>query len=193
MTRTIDMSDLDSLLAAVGTAGAITVAVMVSSVDGRATVNGRVGDLTGDADQKVLLGVRELAAAVVVGATTIRAEGYDQLLDDAARSRRKQRGQAAEPELVPVAKAGPGVTAIWKELRAKYPDGLLVCEGGPTVLGLVVAAGLLDQLLLSVSPKLVGGDQEKRVIEHAQQLGVELELLQVASAGSSLFLRYGLK
>jgi riboflavin biosynthesis pyrimidine reductase len=193
MTGTIDMSDLDSLLAAVGAAGAITVAVMVSSVDGRATVNGRVGNLTGDADQKVLLGVRELAAAVVVGATTIRTEGYEGLLDEAAQERRRQRGLPPEPELVPVSKDGPGVTAIWKELRVKYPDGLIVCEGGPTVLGLVVAAGLLDQLLLSVSPKLVGGDQEKRVIEHAQQLGVELELLQVAGAGSSLFLRYGLK
>jgi riboflavin biosynthesis pyrimidine reductase len=193
MTRTIDMSDIDSLIAAVGSAGAITVAVMVSSVDGRATVDGRVGDLTGDADQKVLLGVRELAEAVVVGATTIRAEGYDQLLDETAQSRRKERGLAPEPELAPVAKAGPGVTAIWKELRDRYPDGLLVCEGGPTVLGLVVAAGLLDQFVLSVSPKLVGGDHEKRVIEHAQQLGVELELLQAASAGSSLFLRYGLK
>jgi riboflavin biosynthesis pyrimidine reductase len=193
MSEPVGMSELDSLIAAVGDAGAITVAVMVSSVDGRATVDGRVGDLTGDADQTLLLGVRELASAVVVGATTIRAEGYDQLLGDAAQSRRRERGLAPEPELVPVAKDGPGVPAIWKQLRERYPDGLLVCEGGPTVLGLVVAEGLLDQLLLSVSPKLVGGDHEKRVIEHAEHLGVELELLQVASAGSSLFLRYGLK
>ncbi len=72
---------------------------MVSSVDGRATVDGRVGDLTGAADQKVLLGVRELAAAVVVGGNTVRAEGYDRLLDDDARPR-KARGLHAEPELV---------------------------------------------------------------------------------------------
>jgi riboflavin biosynthesis pyrimidine reductase len=193
MSEPVGMSELDSLIAGVGDAGAITVAVMVTSVDGRATVDGRVGDLTGDADQKLLLGVRELASAVVVGATTLRAEGYDQLLDEAAQARRRERGLPPEPELVPVAKDGPGVPAIWKQLRDRHPDGLLVCEGGPTVLGLVVADGLLDELLLSVSPKLVGGDQEKRVIEHSEHLGVELELLQVASGGSSLFLRYRLK
>ncbi len=187
------MSDLDALIAAVGSAGAITVAVMVSSVDGRATVDGRVGDLTGDADQKVLLGVRELAAALAVGAGTIRAEGYDQLLDDAAQARRSERGLPPEPELVPIDRAGPGVTAIWEQLRGRYPDGLIVCEGGPTVLGLIVAAGLLDELILSVSPKLIGGDNEKRIVEHHEHLGVELELLQVASAEAALFLRYGVK
>jgi riboflavin biosynthesis pyrimidine reductase len=193
MTSHVEMSDLDALIKAVDAAGAITVAVMVSSVDGRATVNGRVGDLTGHSDQKLLLGVRELAAAVVVGAATVRAEGYDQLLDDAAQARRRERGMAPEPELVPVDKDGPGVAAIWKDLRARHPDSLIVCEGGPTVLGLVVGAGLLDELVLSVSPKIIGGDGEKRVIEHAEPLRVELELLTVANADGSLFLRYGVR
>lgn len=193
MSDQVKMSDLDSLVGAVGDAGAITVAVMVSSVDGRATVGGRVGDLTGKSDQKLLLGIREQASAVIVGATTIRAEGYEQLLDKSAQARRSGRGLAPEPELVPVSKDGPGVTEIWKQLRTRYPEGLLVCEGGPTVLGLVVAAGLLDQLVLSLSPKIVGGDQEKRIVEHSGLLGVELSLLQAANADGSLFLRYGVK
>lgn len=193
MTSPHEMSDLDGLIAGVGAAGAIAVAVMVTSVDGRATVKGRVGNLTGESDQKLLLGLRELASAVVVGAATVRAEGYGRLLDRAAQARRGKRGMAPEPELVPVDKDGPGVTAIWKDLRGRYADGLILCEGGPTILGLVAGAGLLDQLVLSVSPKIIGGDGEKRVIEHAEPLRVELELLTVANADGSLFLRYGVR
>lgn len=34
----------------------------------------------------------------------------------------------------------------------------VLCEGGPSLLGGVVGAGLLDELCLSLSPKVVGGD-----------------------------------
>lgn len=49
---------------------------MVTSADGAATFHGRVGPLTGPPDQQVLLTLRALADVVVVGAGTIRAEGY---------------------------------------------------------------------------------------------------------------------
>jgi hypothetical protein len=91
--------DVAALLAPLAEAGAITVAVMVSSVDGRATVDGRVGELTGTTDQQVLLGVRELASAVVVGGRTVQAEGYAGLLGEQARARRARarRLHAREP------------------------------------------------------------------------------------------------
>src|SRR5579884_2857286 len=92
--------DIPSFLEPLETAGPITVAVMVTSVDGRATVAGRVGELTGKADQQVLLGAREAAAAVVVGGRTVRAEGYEGLLGDDAQQRRRDRGLPPEPELV---------------------------------------------------------------------------------------------
>lgn len=174
-------------------AGPITAAVMVTSVDGRATVAGRVGELTGPADQRVLLGAREHAAAVVVGGRTVRAEGYQGLLDEAARTRRRARGLPPEPELVIFTRASPSPPELWRQLRERHPDGLIVCEGGPTLLGMIVAQRLLDQLVLCVSPQIVGDDSQKRLLEHAGPLDVELRLLGVTTSEDFLFLRYGLR
>ena len=184
--------DLDALIAQVRDAGAIGIAVMVTSADGRTTIDGRVGGLTGPGDQRVLLGIRELAAAVVVGGTTVRAEGYDGLLDEAARARRRGRGLPDEPELIVVERAGPDVGTIWRDLRERHPDGLIVCEGGPTVLGLVVEAGLLDELLLGISPMLVGGDDGKSLLHGTAQLELHLQVLGVAQSDGFLFVRYGI-
>lgn len=49
---------------------------MVSSVDGCAVLDGRVGALTGPADQRLLVVLRSLADVLLVGAATVRAEGY---------------------------------------------------------------------------------------------------------------------
>ncbi len=185
------ITDLNVFIAKLGAAGPLAVAVMLSSVDGRATIGGRVGALTAAADQQVLLGVRELAAAVVVGGNTVKAEGYDRLLDDDARARRTGRGLEPEPELVVVTRSTGDIVDTWRELRARHGDGLIVCEGGPTLLGLALEHDLLDQLVLCISPKIVGNDTEKRIVEHAGPLIRELDLLDVAAADGFLFLRYG--
>jgi riboflavin biosynthesis pyrimidine reductase len=182
---------IDAFLAPIGQAGAVTVAVMVSSVDGRATVGGSVGELTGHADQRILLGVREMACAVVIGASTERVEGYDGLLDQEAQARREARGLSAEPELVVVSRSGPSVTEIWSELRSRYPNALIASEGGPTMLGVEVESGLIDQLVICISPQLVGDNSQKRVIEHAAPLGIRVQLLDSTSAEGFVFLRYG--
>jgi hypothetical protein len=65
----------DGFLARLAELSASTVAMMVTSVDGRATIDGRVGELTGKPDQRVLLGLREHAAAVVIGSGTKDAGG----------------------------------------------------------------------------------------------------------------------
>ena len=185
--------DIPSFLAGLSQAGAITAAVMVSSVDGRATVDGRVGDLTGHDDQRLLLGAREMASAVVVGGHTVRAEGYESLLGEEAQARRTAKGVAPEPELVIFTRASPSLPELWQQLRERYPDGLIVCEGGPTLLGMVFEQHLLDQLVLCLSPLIVGDDTQKRLLQHAGELDVDLDLLAVTSADSFLFLRYGLK
>lgn len=182
--------DVDTFLEPLRGGGALTVAVMVASVDGRATIGGRVGELTGEADQHVLLGAREAAAAVIVGRSTIAAEGYDRLLDDDARARRQARGLPAEPELVSFSRSGPPLPELMAGLRQRHPGALLVCEGGPRVLGLLVAERLLDQLVLGVSPLIVGDDEQKRLLECEQTLGARLELLALTVSGGHLFLRY---
>jgi riboflavin biosynthesis pyrimidine reductase len=184
--------DIPRFLEPLTAAGPLTVAVMVTSVDGRATVGGRVGGLTGSADQQVLLGAREAAAAIVVGGNTVSAEGYDRLLGDEARARRQAKGLPAEPELVVFTRASPPLPALWSQLRERYPDGLIVCEGGPTALGLIVENRLLEQFVLGISPHIVGDDSQKRVLEHAGPLDVNLDLLGATASESFLFLRYGL-
>jgi riboflavin biosynthesis pyrimidine reductase len=184
--------DIPSFLKPLETAGPITVAVMVTSVDGRATVAGRVGELTGKADQQVLLGARELAAAVVVGGRTVRAEGYEGLLGDDAQQRRRDRGLPPEPELVVFTRASPSPSELWRELRQRHADGLIVSEGGPTLLGMLVEHRLLDQLIVGVSPQIVGDDSQKRLLQHAEPLGIDLTLLSATARDGFLFLRYGL-
>lgn len=74
---------------------------MVSSVDGAATLDGRVGSLTGPADQQLLLLLRALADVLVVGAGTIRAEGYGPLtVGPGLAELRAGTGQSPAPRLV---------------------------------------------------------------------------------------------
>ncbi len=186
------MPDLDSFIAALTEPRAGIRAVMVSSVDGRATIADRVGGLTGPADQRLLLSLREHAAAVMVGGATVRAEGYDRLLDDAARERRTAHGLPPEPEFMVVTRSGPPLPERIAALRARHPGGAIVCEGGPTLLGVLVEQHLLEELVLVVSPLLVGDDTQHYALAHAAELGTELRLLAFTAAEGFVFLRYGL-
>ena len=77
----------------------IVTAAMVSSLDGHVTEEGRVAGLTGPYDQAVLHHLRSMHDAVLVGATTVRVEGYDSLLKPAERAQRESEGRTAQPLL----------------------------------------------------------------------------------------------
>ncbi|KDA04848.1 hypothetical protein DC31_04860 [Microbacterium sp. CH12i] len=70
----------------------------VSSIDGAATRSGRSGSLGGDADRRVFELLRRQADVILVGAGTVRAEGYGsmRLQDDAVRWR-MERGVPEHP------------------------------------------------------------------------------------------------
>ncbi|MBS2963097.1 pyrimidine reductase family protein [Actinocrinis puniceicyclus] len=51
---------------------------MVSSADGAAQAEGKSAGLSGEADKKVFRALRGLADVILVGATTVRTEGYRQ-------------------------------------------------------------------------------------------------------------------
>jgi riboflavin biosynthesis pyrimidine reductase len=73
---------------------------MVSSADGAAAVNGRVGILSGAADQQVLMLLRGLCDVLLVGAGTLRAEGYGPIeLPEVWRQRRMEAGRPPAPRL----------------------------------------------------------------------------------------------
>jgi riboflavin biosynthesis pyrimidine reductase len=107
------------------------------------------------------------------------------------------RRRAAEvAEVVVVGDADVDLAAA---LDALHDRGLarVHCEGGPTLLAQLVAADLLDELLLTVSPLLAGGTYADRAPLHRILSGAELPgaprpltLHHVLEDDGSLFLSY---
>lgn len=90
----------DGLLLELYDTGPGVRANFVSSLDGASTLEGRSGPLSGDADKRVFALLRRLADVVLVGAGTVRAEGYAGELVDAASQRwRVEHGRSAHPDL----------------------------------------------------------------------------------------------
>jgi len=74
---------------------------MVSTIDGRAQVSGRTRDLGDEADLEMLLELRSIADAVLIGTGTLRAEGYARLVgSEERRARRVAAGLAPDPTAV---------------------------------------------------------------------------------------------
>ena len=72
----------------------------VTSLDGAVEIDGRSKALSSDSDSRVFSMLRRLADVVLVGAGTIRAEGYNPLrLSAAAREWRTAAGLAENPTL----------------------------------------------------------------------------------------------
>jgi 5-amino-6-(5-phosphoribosylamino)uracil reductase len=212
---------------------------MVSTVDGRASIEGRSGPLGDPSDRELFRALRDAADAVVVGAGTARTERYRRIIPDAARRRRRrERGLSEEPLAcivsgrldlpadlplltdpavrVVVITCSPAslpasgahidyvrterqgrldLPAALAELRRRFATRVLLCEGGPHLNSELFADGLVDELFLSLSPKLAGEDAHPggtlRILaggglEHP----VELDLLGTLRSDSRLFLRY---
>ena len=84
----------------------------------------------------------------------------------------------------------PSPRATLEHLRAEAGVRAVACEGGPTLLRALVADGCLDDLLLTVAPLLVAGD-EVRPLEGPSLLPpATLALEQVLRAGDHLVLHY---
>ncbi|GAA4802677.1 pyrimidine reductase family protein [Streptomyces ziwulingensis] len=191
-----------------GGTGAWLRANMVSTLDGAAQHDGRTEPVSCAADMRIFGTLRALADVVVVGAQTVRQEGYRP-----ARARaefaalREAAGQGPAPviavvsarldldfslplftsPLVPTlvltgAAAPPDRVAAAREAGARVVsagDGAgadparavaalaalghtrLLTEGGPRLLGQFVAADVLDELCLTVSPMLTVGDAQR--------------------------------
>jgi riboflavin biosynthesis pyrimidine reductase len=76
------------------------VAMMVSTLDGRAAVEGRSVALGHPADRALLRELRTQVDAVLVGTRTLRAERYATLLDDDQRAHRRGLGLPEHPLVV---------------------------------------------------------------------------------------------
>ena len=79
---------------------------MVAGLDGTASVDGRVGALSTKPDQELFRRMRQIADIVLVGAETVRREGYGAVrLDEKAQALRRQLGQSPIPPLAVVSRS----------------------------------------------------------------------------------------
>lgn len=99
-----------------------------------------------------------------------------------------RRAEAAA--LAEVIVAGDERVDLERAVRELHDRGLtrILCEGGPKVNGQLAAAGLIDELCLSVSPLLIGGDAAR--VLNGETCQVNLTLRQVLEEDGALFCSY---
>src|ERR1700742_3015839 len=100
----------------------------ITSIDGGATADGKSGSMAGPGDRVVFNLLRELADVIVVGAGTVRVEGYSGAHVSAAqRQRRQARGQAEVPQIAIVTKSGHLSRDMAVFTRTEVPPLVLTC------------------------------------------------------------------
>jgi riboflavin biosynthesis pyrimidine reductase len=192
---------------------------MVSTLDGAAAGgDGLTASVSGEADRRVFAALRRLADVVLVGAGTARAEGYrpaglpiavvtgrlDLDLTSPLFTEAKHRtivftcgaAPATQRELASTLTdlviCGDRQVDVRLAVDALHARGFrrLLCEGGPTLLRHLVAAGLLDELCLTVSPYLTGGGAMRILAGSPLDKPAEARLTQLLEDDGWLFSRY---
>ena len=80
---------------------------------------------------------------------------------------------------------------LMARLREEHGIRSVLCEGGPTLNSHLLAAGVVDELFLSLSPKLAGGAAALTIVAGRELVEpAELQLLSVAEGGGDLFTRW---
>jgi riboflavin biosynthesis pyrimidine reductase len=206
----------------------------VMSLDGAVTIEGRSGGLGDASDRLAMQVMRTLADVVLVGAGTVRVEGYGGMhVDEANTAWRRSRGLAGQPRIAvvssrldldaehpfftrsterPIVVTHETASAGRRDALAEVADvitcgrdtvdvGVMVqalaelglpqvlCEGGPHLFGALVEADRVDELCLSLSPLIVGGDAG-RMVRGTSELQRRMRLMHAIPASDLLLLRY---
>jgi riboflavin biosynthesis pyrimidine reductase len=187
---------------------------MIATADGRATIAGRSGAIANQADYELFHALRARVDAVMVGAGTVRAEGYGPMEQIAVVvSRRVQLDPdggllrapgnrvvvitpSPDAELPPCAasveylREGDLGVALAR-LRAEHGVDSLVCEGGPELNATLLPGRLVDELHLVIAPKLAGGPNPLTVLAGSTlDPPLDMRLLTLHESGGYLFARY---
>ncbi len=209
---------------------------MVASLDGATTVGGITAGLGSPTDRAIFFHLRNLADAILVGASTVRAERYGPARPTTeVRDQRIRRGQTVRPPIAVVSRSiafdwdstffteadprpvlivpddanpatlerarksadvltcGTSTVDLAGALRQLKHDGVdvLLCEGGPTINSELSAAGLVDEICLTVAPLLVGGLEPRGIFApHAAVRSHSLALRHILEEDGFLYLRY---
>lgn len=207
----------------------------VAAADGAATSGGLSAGLGNDGDRRIFTVLRRLADVVLVGAGTVRAEGYaGDLVDDDARSWRAAYGLAPHPAVAvisgsldldpeggflreapvrPIILTCSRAAAEKRAALGTYADVVdcgtdavepaavlaelgrrgqrkVLCEGGPAVFGGFTAADAVDELCLSISPLLVGGEGPRISVGGSLHAARALTLVSLLTEDSALYAMY---
>jgi riboflavin-specific deaminase-like protein len=204
---------------------------MVSSLDGKATIDWRTRGLSTELDRQLFHQLRTQADAVMVGAGTVRAERYGRMAKtDELRDKREREGLARDPlavivsarldlpadlpllnepeqrvviatgsdatlpdlgDQVEYARTGDDLPLLMARLHEDHGVRSVLCEGGPTINSHLLAANLVDELFLTLNPKLAGGASALTIVAGRELVEpAELELVSVAVGGGDLFTRW---
>jgi riboflavin-specific deaminase-like protein len=89
---------------------------------------------------------------------------------------------------------GDDLPLLMARLREDHGVRSVLCEGGPTLNSHLLAAGLVDELFLTLNPKLVGGADAFTIVAGGLlPQPSELELISVATGDGDLFTRWRVK
>jgi riboflavin biosynthesis pyrimidine reductase len=89
--------------------------------------------------------------------------------------------------------AGRPLGQVMAILREKYGVRGLLCEGGPSLFGSLLGEQLVDELFLTVAPKLAGGDGGPNITAGEPLAALaEMRIRWLLERGDSLYLRYAL-
>jgi riboflavin biosynthesis pyrimidine reductase len=110
-------------------------------------------------------------------------------------TRADAQAEAAETrapvEVVRLEDASPA--AMLADLRARGIAALL-SEGGPTLNSVMLAAGVVDELFLTIAPQITGEPEAIRIVEgDALPVPLRARPVWVLRARGELFLRYALQ
>jgi riboflavin-specific deaminase-like protein len=204
---------------------------MVSSLDGKATIEWRTKGLSTELDRRLFHQLRTQVDAVMVGAGTVRSERYGRMTkSQELREKRIAEGLAPDPlavivsgrldlpadlpilnereqrvviatgsdaslpdmgEQVEYARTGDDLPKLMAHLDETHGIRSVLCEGGPTLNSYLFAAGLVDELFLTLNPKVVGGAAALTIVAGRELIEpAELALVSLAEGDGDLFTRW---
>ncbi len=180
-------------------------AVMVGAGTARAERYGRIIREGRARELRRARGLEEEPLACIVSGRLALSADLPLLADPRARVAILTASQAsldtnvrARVDYVRAAQAGRlDLPRALAQLHERLAIETVLCEGGPHLNTQLLSAGLVDELFLSLAPKLVGGDasgEALRILAGADLSPIpELHLLGVHEHESHLFLRYGVR
>jgi riboflavin biosynthesis pyrimidine reductase len=189
--QTADLAELYAVPDLVGRGGSWLRVNMVSSVDGAATgASGKSGSLNNAADKVVFDHLRSTADVIVVGAGTARVENYhpaDRPIVVVSRGTDLPEGLRDAPKGMVLVQPLDDPVAFRRSLVDRGWTRIL-CEGGPTLLGDLLAGGVVDELCTTTVPLLVGGPGPR--IVHGPAVDVPLRLHRLLEVDGTLLARW---